>query len=206
MPAHREDAEGFDLASLEAITNAVESGTGLPEVVRAAARVLAASLAVSDAAGATLAVAARSSADERSLLADGDGVVAIPLRVADAPVGVLRMRARREASPSVLRLICTLIASEVERVRAPERASEQAAAVFLRAVVARELEGREQIVIRGRELGLELDGGGSVLVARSHPQVPTEEGWRTRRCWRSSNAAPVPRRPAASSRCPSVRA
>ena len=52
-----------DLAALDAITEAVESGAGLPEVVRAAARALDASLAVTDAAGATLAVAARSPAE-----------------------------------------------------------------------------------------------------------------------------------------------
>ena len=44
--------------------------------------------------GRTLAVAARSPAEERSLLADGEGVTSIPLRVADVVVGTLRMRAR----------------------------------------------------------------------------------------------------------------
>ena len=58
-----------ELAALDAVTEAVESGAGLPEVVRAAARALDASLAVTDAWGATLAVAARSPAEERSLLA-----------------------------------------------------------------------------------------------------------------------------------------
>ena len=62
-----------DYAALDAITEAVESGAGLPEVVRAAARALEASLAVSDAWGATLAVAARSPAEERALLAAGRG-------------------------------------------------------------------------------------------------------------------------------------
>ena len=56
-----------ELGGLDAVTEAVESGAGLPEVVRAASRALDASLAVTDAAGATIAVAARSSADERSL-------------------------------------------------------------------------------------------------------------------------------------------
>ena len=42
------------------------------------------------------------------------------------------------------RLLVTMIASEVERVRAPERASETAAADFLRAVLARELTEREE--------------------------------------------------------------
>jgi sugar diacid utilization regulator len=171
---------GLDLAALDAITEAVESGAGLPEVVRAAARALEASLAVSDAWGATLAVAARSPADERTLLAGGEGVTSIPLRVADVGVGSLHMRARREPSASVRRLLVTMIASEVERVRAPERASESAAADFLRAVLARELTDREEIAARARGLALQLEEGASMIVARARPQAPAEEGWRAR--------------------------
>ena len=70
-----------ELAALEAVTEAVESGAGLPEVVRAAAKALDASLAVTDAWGATLAVAARSPAEERALLSQGRGVSSTPLRV-----------------------------------------------------------------------------------------------------------------------------
>ena len=92
--------------------------------MRAAAKALEASLAVTDAYGATLAVAARSPAEERSLLSGGKGVSSLPLRVADAVVGSLHMRARAEPSASMQRLLVTMIASEVERVRAPERASE----------------------------------------------------------------------------------
>ena len=181
MPESRvESAGGIDLAALDEMTEAVEAGAGLPEVVRAAARALDASVAVSDASGATLAVAARSPADERSLLSDGRGVTTVSLRVADTAVGVLRMRVRSEPGPSVLRLVATLIASEVERVRAPERASEIAAAEFLRAVMGRELTSRDELIARARELQVELDGGASLLVARAHPQVPTEEGWRAR--------------------------
>jgi len=85
-----------DLEALDAITEAVESGAGLPEVVRAAAKALEASLAVTDAWGATLAVAARSPAEERSLLSQGKGVSSTPLRVADTVVGALYMRAKTE--------------------------------------------------------------------------------------------------------------
>ena len=84
-----------DLAALDAITEAVESGAGLPEVARAAAKALDASLAVTDASGATLAVAARSPAEERALLSRGSGVSSIPLRVADTVVGALNMRCDR---------------------------------------------------------------------------------------------------------------
>ena len=80
-----------DLAALDAITEAVESGAGLPEVVRAAARALEASLAVTDAWGATLAVAARSPAEERSLLGAGRG----------------RHQRRRCASPTPSSARCT---------------------------------------------------------------------------------------------------
>jgi hypothetical protein len=169
-----------ELSSLDAVTEAVESGAGLPEVVRAAARALDASLAVTDAQGGTLAVAARSPAEERSLLAGGDGVSSIPLRVADAVVGSLHVRARTEPSASMRRLLVTMIASEVERVRAPGRASENAAADFLRAILARELGGSEELLARGRELSLELQDGASMIVARAHPQAPTEDGWRSR--------------------------
>jgi len=168
-----------DLAALEAITEAVESGAGLPEVVRAAARALDASLAVTDATGATLAVAARSPAEERKLLSQGDGVESAPLRVADSVVGTLHMRAKSEPSAPMRRLLLTMIASEVERVRAPERVSETASAEFLRAVLARGL-GAEEIAARAGELSLSIEDGATMIVARAHPQVPTDEGWRGR--------------------------
>jgi PucR family transcriptional regulator, purine catabolism regulatory protein len=169
-----------ELAGLDAVTEAVETGAGLPEVVRACARALDASLAATDAAGGVLAVAARSPAEERSLLSHGDGVSSIPLRVADSIVGTLHMRARRSPSDSLLRLIVTMIASEVERVRAPERASESAAGDFLRALTTGELGDRSLLLARAEELSLDLGSGACMLVARARPQAPTEEGWRSR--------------------------
>src|ERR1700712_2033284 len=133
-PASRTPA-GIDLEALDAVTDAVESGAGLPEVIRASARALDdASLALTDRSGAVLAVAARSPADERGLMADAAGVEIHDLRVADEQVGQLRVRSRSAAeppSPMVLRLILTLVASEVQRLRAPARASELAVAEFL---------------------------------------------------------------------------
>jgi DNA-binding PucR family transcriptional regulator len=171
---------GLDLAALDAITEAVESGAGLPDVVRAAARALEASLVLLDRAGSVLAVAARSPADERSLLDGAAGVETIELRVADVPVGQLRMRARAQPGPALVRLVTTLVASEVERVRAPARASQEASSGFLHAVLGRELTEHDEIVARASALGIELLAGASVLVARAHPHVPTEEGWRAR--------------------------
>ena len=174
-----------DLAAFDAITEAVESGAGLPEVVRAAARALDASLAVTDAWGATLAVAARSPAEERALLSQGEGVTSAPLRVADTVVGTLHMRVKADRVDSdqpapMHRLLLTMIASEVERVRAPERVSETASADFLRAILRRELTGREDLLSRAKDLSLALEEGASMIVARAHPQSPTDEGWRGR--------------------------
>src|SRR3954452_20855761 len=178
-PAQRA-ADGLDLSTLDAITDAVESGAGLPEVIRAAARALDASLVLVDRRGTVLAAATRSPADERSLLAGGAGVETLELRVADAPVGALRMRARSGPGAALLRLVTTLVASEVERVRAPERASEEALAGFMRAVMARELGDRADILARAGELGTDLSGGGSVIVVRAHARSPVEDDWRQR--------------------------
>jgi hypothetical protein len=112
----------LDLAALDEITAAVQTGAGLPAVVRAAARVLDASVVVFDRAGQAVAVAARSPADEQSLLAGAAGVQSVELRVGDAEVGALRLRSRAAPAQGLMRLVSTLIASEVERVRAPERA------------------------------------------------------------------------------------
>jgi DNA-binding PucR family transcriptional regulator len=178
-----------DLAALDAITEAVESGAGLPEVVRAAAKALDASLAVTDAWGATLAVAARSPAEERALLSQGEGVSSAPLRVADTVVGTLHMRVKADRSPEgadasqpapMHRLLLTMIASEVERVRAPERVSETASGDFLRAILRRELTERDELLARAKELSLALEEGASMIVARANPQAPTDEGWRGR--------------------------
>jgi sugar diacid utilization regulator len=180
MASPAERTMGLDLAALDAITEAVESGAGLPDVVRAAARALEASLVLLDRTGSVMAVAARSPADERSLLDSAAGVVTIELRVADAPVGQLRMRARNEPGPALVRLVTTLVASEVERVRAPARASQEASSSFLHAVLTRDLSDPDDIVNRASDLGVDLVSGGSVLVARAHAHVPTEEGWRAR--------------------------
>jgi sugar diacid utilization regulator len=112
---------------------------------------------------------------------DTDDVDTVELRVAEAPVGQLRMRTRNHAPDSaLLRLVTTLIASEVERVRAPERASEEAATMFQRAVLSRAIPDRQDLLARGKELGTDLSAGASVAVVRAHARTPTEEDWRRR--------------------------
>ncbi len=180
LPARSGPEPGVGLDALEAITDAVEAGAGLPEVVRAAARALDASLVLIDRSSSVLAVAARSPAEEASLMRDGPGVVSLDLRVADSLVGRLRMRARGEPPGSLVRLVTALVASEVERVRAPERASEEASSAFLRAVLDKRIPERLDLLARGHELGIDLDSGGTVIVARAHAHAPTDEGWRAR--------------------------
>jgi sugar diacid utilization regulator len=170
----------LDLTALDAITEAVGSGAGLPEIVRAAARALDASLILMDRSGAVLAVAARSPADEQSVMADGPDVDTVELRVADEPVGQLRVRTRSDADPALLRLVMTLVASEVERVRAPVRASEELITQFLQDVFARRLGAPEDVLARASEVGLDLAEGATVIVARAHAHVTGDEGWRER--------------------------
>src|SRR4051794_31220666 len=191
--SHEEAVSALDLDALAAITDAVESGDGLPEVVRAAARALDASLVLLDPSGSVLAVAARSLADERALVADAPGVSTYELRVGDATVGRLRLRGRAaEPPPALLRLVLTLIGSEVERVRAPERASEAAQEAFLRGVLHRRVTEPPEILARASELGVRLDGGAAVVVVRAHHYVPGEDDWRARvlaACGRAARAA-----------------
>ena len=78
-----------------------------------------------------------------------------------------------------LDLLATMVASEVERVRAPERMSETAAADFLRALLARELSDRDELLARAKEFSLDLEEGASMIVARAHPLTAAEEGWRS---------------------------
>jgi DNA-binding PucR family transcriptional regulator len=169
------------LQALTEITDAVESGLGLPEVVRAAGRALDASLVLIDPSSSVLAVAARSTADERALMADGAGVETHELRVGDTVVGRLRLRGRSGDPPeALLRVVTTLIASEVERVRAPERASELAQAGFLTAVLRREVTDRGDIVARAAELGVDVAAGAALVVVRAHHYAPSDDDWRGR--------------------------
>ncbi|MGC1166496.1 MAG: hypothetical protein WA862_10340, partial [Solirubrobacterales bacterium] len=157
MPATSEGAEipakAEDPGLLDALSEAVESGAGLPAVARAAARLLDASVALIDRSSAVLAVAGAAPDQERKLLSGGDGVVAVELRVADAAVGELRYRAKAPPDPAIARMVTTLLALEMERSRSPEWESEEVASVFVAAVLARKVTDRGDIVARAAELG-----------------------------------------------------
>jgi sugar diacid utilization regulator len=111
---------------------------------------------------------------------DADDVDALELRVADRAVGQLRMRSRGPTSPAVVRLVATLVASELERVRAPERESREVLDAFLRQLLHRGFADPADLLARAQELGIDLSTGTSVLVARAHAHVPTDDGWRIR--------------------------
>jgi hypothetical protein len=126
-PAGKTPAKRGDQTDLDALSEAIESGAGLPAVARAAAKALGASVALIDRSSAVLAVAASSSAEEAKLLSGGGGVESLELRVADTVVGELRYRTPREAPlPTMMRMVSTLLALELERARAPEWASDGA--------------------------------------------------------------------------------
>ena len=169
------------LEALDGVSDAVESGAGLPAVARAASRALEASVIVLDSGSSVLAVACASPEDERAVMAGEAGSETVALRVADAEVGRLRYRPRGEPPPgALLRLVGNLIGLELERSRAPERASEAAVGDFIQDLLARRVTDRENIVARAAELGCDLAAGATALVVRARPQGPEEGDWRAR--------------------------
>ncbi|HVY97650.1 MAG TPA: helix-turn-helix domain-containing protein [Solirubrobacterales bacterium] len=165
---------------LEALSEAVEQGAGLPAVARAAARLLDASVALIDRSSAVLAVAGASPDQEQKLLTGGEGVTRVELRVADSAVGELRYRAKAAPDPAIARMVTTLLALELERSRSPEWESEEVASAFVSAVLGREVTDRGDIVARAAELGADLDRGAGVLVLRAAPRAAQTGEWRQR--------------------------
>jgi DNA-binding PucR family transcriptional regulator len=165
---------------LDALAEAVESGAGLPAVARAAAKVLDASVALIDRSGAVLAVAGASPDQEQKLLAAGERVTKIELRVADSVVGELRYRSKSDLDAAITRMVSTLLALELERSRSPEWESEEVAGAFVGAVLAREVTDRGDIAARAAELGSNLEKGAGVIVLRAAPRSAQTGEWRER--------------------------
>ncbi len=180
------------MAAFEEVSEAVESGAGLPSVARAAAHALDASVVIVDSASSVLAVACLSPEDERAVLAGEGATEVLDLRVADERVGRMSLRARGAPPEAALtRIVTTLLAQEVERARGPERASEAAVGDFLSDLLSRKLTDRENILARAGELGCDLSEGASVVVARARPRQPEEGDWRARVlavAWRGARA------------------
>jgi hypothetical protein len=174
-------AKGGDEGALDTLSEAIESGAGLPAVARAAGAALGASVALIDRSSAVLAVAASSSAEESKLLSGEGDVGTLELRVADAVVGELRYRRRGGDPPATLmRMVSTLLTLELERSRAPEWASDEAAGEFVAAVLARKVTDRGDIIARGSELGSMVEAGAGVIFARAAPRAAQTGDWRAR--------------------------
>jgi len=169
-----------DSSTLGGLADAVESGAGLPAVARAAARVLDASVALIDRSGAVLAVAGASPDQERKLLAGGEKVTTVELRVADSAVGELRYRAASAPDAAIARMVTTLLALELERSRAPEWESEEVAGAFVAAVLGREVTDRGDIVARAAEVGADLERGAGAILVRAAPRAAQTGEWRAR--------------------------
>jgi sugar diacid utilization regulator len=170
-----------DVEALDTLSEAVESGAGLPAVARAAARVLDACVALIDRSGAVLAVAGASPDQERKLLAGGERVTTVALRVADSEVGELRYRAATAAPDQAMaRMVTTLLALELERSRAPEWESEEVAGAFVAAVFARQVTDRGDIVARAAEVGADLERGAGAILVRAAPRAAQTGEWRDR--------------------------
>jgi len=80
----------------------------------------------------------------------------------------------------VARMVSTLLGLEVERARAPEWASDEAAAELVRAILGRRVTDRGDIVARAAELGAEVGAGGGVVIARATPHAAQAGDWRAR--------------------------
>ena len=180
VPADEKTSTRSDAGTLAELTETIESGAGLPAVARAAARVLDASVALIDRSSAVLAVADASPDQEQKLLSAAEGVVTLELRVGGEAVGELRYRSRGEPDATLARMVATLLGLELERARAPEWESEEAAAGFVSALLTRHVTDRGDIVARAAELGSDLDDGASVLIARAAPRAAQTGEWRAR--------------------------
>ena len=127
-----------------------------------------------------LAVAGASPDQEKKLLAGGEEVTRVELRVADSAVGELRYRGANPPEPMIARMVTTLLALELERSRSPEWESEEVAGAFVAAVLAREVTDRGDILARAAELGANLEAGAGVLILHAAPRAAQTGEWRAR--------------------------
>ena len=148
------------LDALDEVSEAVEAGSGMPSVARAAGRALEASVIVLDSRSSVLAVACASPEDERAVMALEGDARTLDLTVAEVVVGQLRFRPRgAEPAASLLRLVGNLVGLELDRAKAPERASEAAVADFVDDLLARRMPDGETVAARAAELGCDLSQG-----------------------------------------------
>src|SRR5579875_3446958 len=174
------DSRPVGAEEIAAVLDALEQGSGLPEAARALGRALQASVLISDASGATLALAARSSGEERALRAGGSGVRTCPLTIAGERVGTLVLRARCRVEAELMRVITLLLAAEVRQLRLPSEGRREGAAALLGQLFADPPPDLELAGQQARELGLEIASGAGLVMIRAHAQSAVGEDWRER--------------------------
>ena len=129
-------------------------------MARAASRALDASVIVLDRGSSVLAVACASPEDERAVMA---GEAGTEMWSCGWPTPRSAGSATGRAASSPRRRCCgssgNLIGLELERSRAPERATEAAVGDFIQDLLARRVTDRENIVARAAELGCDLAAG-----------------------------------------------
>ena len=179
------------LDALGEVSEAVEAGAGLPSVARAAGRAIDASVIVLDSRSSVLAVACASPEDERAVMALEGDARSVELTVAEVAVGELRYRVRAaEPVPSLLRVVANLIGLEVDRAKAPERATEAAVADFVNDLLARRIPDGETVAARAAELGLRPVGGSQRAAWPAPVPSTLRRVTGARVCSRSRNGAP----------------
>lgn len=179
--------------ALDDITAAAASDRGLPELIRAVGRALSAGLMLCDTGGSVL-VFAGTTSDEQALASRGKGVEVVPLEAGGQAVGELRLRRPAgddDLAPEVEALIFQLVAAELGRQQLPVQASEEAAAEFLSQLAGGARAETASLEEGVDALGVELDRGVVLLVARARVQSAAPDGWRERitaAAWRGARA------------------
>lgn len=171
-----------DFAALAAVADAVTQGSGLQSLIRAVGIALDAGIVLVDRSGSVLAAAARSPSEERELISSRSKLEQIPLTVAGAPVGTALLKFRGEIDSNLSSLLLTLVALEVNRVGAPDRVTQEQSSQFCTELIGGQLRDQQALLSRCDELGIGSSSTDSyaVLVARVHPLVSADEGWRAR--------------------------
>ena len=178
----RSSAKAALQRELEAIStalfNAVEAGSGLPEIARIASRALGASTAIIDATGSVLAIAGASRADEKELQS-GKSATSVELFASRKKVGELRFLERKgKPDEYMVRFLATVSALEVERLSAPGSQRADAITGFLRNVVAGKVADKEELQARAGQLEFNFDQGATIIAVGVRSNMPEEANWR----------------------------
>jgi sugar diacid utilization regulator len=77
-------------------------------------------------------------------------------------------------------MVATLIALEVERTLAPERADQKVASGFIGDLINGVTKDANDVIARAEELGIEVERGCAFILARATPRKAVGDDWRAR--------------------------